>query len=81
MSGAPIFSSEYAMLDVMQGRKALARHLRKHGPVRVVVTMDIREEFGSDDGTSIEFSADVQAIEIVEEPAAMARVRARGEAA
>ena len=67
MSGVPNFSSTYAILDVMRSRKALARYIAKNGPVRVVVTMDLKGENGNDDGTSIEFWADVKAIDIIED--------------
>ncbi len=52
-------NSTYLILDVMKGRKALARRLAKNGPIRVQIVADIVDPFGSDDGTSIEFNCDV----------------------
>lgn len=61
-TGAPKFSSTYAIVDVMKGRKALARHIAKHGPVRVTIVAEITDPYGSDDGASIEFNANVISI-------------------
>lgn len=55
----PRIKSTYALLDVMAGRKALAKHLAKHGPVRVTIEAEIVDPFGSDDGESIEFNCEV----------------------
>ena len=46
----------------MRGRKALARQLAKHGPVRVLIEATITEPFGSDDGTSVEFNCAVHSV-------------------
>ena len=62
MSGPPAITSTYAIVDVMKGRKALARHLAKHGPVRVTIVAELTEPYGADDGTSIEFNANVISI-------------------
>ncbi|OWQ97978.1 hypothetical protein [Sphingopyxis witflariensis] len=62
MSKRPKITSAYAIVDVMKGRKALARHLAKHGPVRVTIVAELTEPYGSDDGTSIEFNANVISI-------------------
>lgn len=59
MAKLPKIQSDFALLDVKRGRKALARHLAKHGPQEVVVKMTLRRVWGNDDGTSIEFQADV----------------------
>ncbi len=62
----PRITSTYAIIDVMCGRKALAKYIDKHGPVRVMVEATITDEYGRDDGDSIEFNADVHSIRIVE---------------
>lgn len=53
------FTSTYCLLDVMKGRKKLAKRLKKDGPLRVIIVADITDEFGLDDGESIEFNCDV----------------------
>ena len=63
---APKFTSAYAILDVMKGRKKLAKHLAKHGPVRVTIEAEITEPNGGDDGTSIEYCMNVLSMEIQE---------------
>ena len=65
METAPQFTSAYGMLDVMKGRKALSKHLDKHGHVRVLIEATITCPFGSDDGTSIEFNMDVSSVKVV----------------
>ncbi len=60
----PKFQSDYGMLDVLKGRKSLAKHLKKHGPVRVLIEATLTEPFGSDDGTSIEFNMDVTSVKL-----------------
>ena len=55
----PKISSTYAILDVMRGRKALAKHLLKHGPLRVTIEAEITDAYGCDDGDSIEFNMNV----------------------
>lgn len=59
------FQSDYGMLDVMKGRKALAKHLKKKGPVRVLIEATLTDPFGSDDGTSIEFNMDVAKVTLL----------------
>lgn len=61
---APAFASTYAIVDITKGRKALAKHIKKHGPVSVVIHATLDGEFGHDDGTSIEFNATVTKIEL-----------------
>lgn len=58
----PVIKSTYAILDVMRGRKALAKHIAKHGPVKVLIEATITEPYGSDDGESIEFNCDVHCV-------------------
>ena len=61
----PRIQSTYAMLDIMRGRKVLAKRLKKDGPARVLIEATITEPFGSDDGTSIEFNCDVHSVKYV----------------
>lgn len=42
-AGLPKLQSTYAIIDVMRGRKALAKRLAKHGPVRVLTEATITE--------------------------------------
>lgn len=63
----PSFTSDFALIDVKKGRKALARYLAKHGPLRATITVEITDPFGSDDGTSIEFNANVLSITLTQE--------------
>lgn len=58
----PPISSDYAILDVMFGRVKLASHLKKHGPVKATIEIEITEPYGSNDGTSIEFNCNVLSI-------------------
>ena len=62
----PRIQSTYGILDVMRGRKALAKHLAKHGPVRVIIEATIAYQYGADDGDSIEFSMDVRSAKLSE---------------
>ena len=63
----PKFSSDYGILDVTKGRKKLEKHIAKHGLVPVIIHANIRDAYGSDDGTSIEFNMSVLSVEIVED--------------
>lgn len=65
----PRIQSTYAILDVMRGRKALARYLEQHGPVRVLIEAEITRPYGPDDGVSIEFDMDVSSVKLVENEA------------
>lgn len=65
--------SDFAILDVKTGRKALAKHFKDRprlGPcpkaMRIPVTIRgyIDCQWGSDDGTSIEFGLTVDAIKL-----------------
>ncbi|WP_420140190.1 hypothetical protein [Sphingomonas sp.] len=60
----PKFHCHYGMLDVEKGRKALSRHLKKHGHVPVTIHAVLTEPFGSDDGVSIEFMMDVREVKV-----------------
>ncbi len=55
----PSFKAYFALLDVTVGRAALAKHIAAGNKVRVNLDLLIDNQWGSDDGTSIEFSGDV----------------------
>lgn len=61
MKSAP-FKSDFAILDVKTGRKALAKRIAKGEKVRVLIDMVIECQHGSDDGVSIEFNGEVQSV-------------------
>jgi hypothetical protein len=61
MQDAP-FKSDFALLDVKKGRQALAKKIAAGGKVRVRIDMVIDCQYGSDDGTSIEFSGEVLSV-------------------
>ncbi len=67
MSAPLKFTSTYAILDVMKGRKKLSKHIAKHGSVRVLIEATITDEYGRDDGESIEFNCHVHGVTIVDE--------------
>jgi len=64
MKKPPRISCTYAIVDVERGRQALAKYLREHGGLPVVIHAVLTNPYGSDDGVSIEFSADVTKIEV-----------------
>lgn len=64
MTKPPRIRSTYAIVDVENGRKALAKHLREQGPMPVVIHAVLTEPYGHDDGVSIEFNATVTKIEV-----------------
>jgi hypothetical protein len=59
----PKISSGYAIVDIEKGRKALAKHLAKHGGLPVIIYAILTDPYGRDDGVSIEFNANVLKIE------------------
>lgn len=61
MKPAP-FKSDFAILDVKAGRKALAKRMARGEKVRVLIDMVIEQQHGADDGASIEFSGTVQSV-------------------
>ena len=62
MKPAP-YKSGFALLDVMTGRAALERRLKKTGkPIRVRVDMTIDEAWGDCDGISQEFTCTVLSV-------------------
>ena len=62
MGRFPKMQSDFALLDVKRGRYALKRYLKANGPQKVLVEMTIQYPAGNDDGTSIEFVADVLSV-------------------
>ncbi len=59
--------SRFAILDVLDGRNALKRHLDKQcGPVEVTIKASITSAWGSDDGVSREFECVVHSVKIDE---------------
>lgn len=61
MKPAP-FKSDFAIIDVKAGRKALAKRMARGEKVRVLIDMVIDRQHGNDDGVSIEFSGTVQSM-------------------
>jgi hypothetical protein len=61
MKPAP-FKSDFAILDVKAGRKALAKRMARGEKVRVLIDMVIDRQHGNDDGVSIEFNGTVQSV-------------------
>lgn len=78
MDNLPQIKSTYAIVDVMRGRKALAKHIKRQGPVRVLIEATLTEPFGHDDGESIEFCADVHSIRYVQALAKIDEIGAVG---
>ncbi|ODP39240.1 hypothetical protein [Sphingomonas turrisvirgatae] len=63
MAKPPRIRSSYGILDVEQGRKALARYLQANAGLPVVIHAVLTDPYGGDDGTSIEFNMQVVKIE------------------
>lgn len=63
----PKITSDYAILDVMKGRVKIASHLKKHGPIRVMVELEVTDPFGGNDGTSIEFNCKVLSMKVAKD--------------
>jgi len=62
----PRITSTYLILDVMKGRKKLAKYLAASGGagLPVIIHATLTDEFGKDDGDSIEFNANVTRVEV-----------------
>lgn len=58
--------STFAILDVKDGREALAKHFEVNGakPLRIQIEADIVSIWGNDDGVSREFQLEVKSAEI-----------------
>ena len=66
MKPAP-FKSEFMLLDVKNGRAALAKRLLAGEKVDVWIKATLQNHpssIGNDDGVSIEFAADVQSVKV-----------------
>lgn len=63
-------SSEFGMIDVKAGRKALAKRIRAGEAVRMVIEMVLEDQtsIGNDDGVSIEFYGTVVSAEEIVAP-------------
>ena len=61
MKPAP-FKSDFAILDVKTGRKALAKRIARGEKVRVLVDMVIDAQGSHDDSGSIQFIGEVQSV-------------------
>lgn len=60
--------SDFAILDVRRGRKKLSKHLDNNGGhVPVTIVGWVTGVWGSDDGTSQEFSVVVHYVDVAEE--------------
>ena len=61
--------SDFALLDVKQGRHALFKRLGYTGrgdarPLQVVITGELVGAWGNDDGTSREFQVNVRSVKV-----------------
>lgn len=65
MSKPPHITSSYAIIDIERGRKALDKYLTKNAGLQVVIHAVLTNPYGSDDGVSTEFCADVLNIEVI----------------
>lgn len=52
-------ASDFLILDVKSGRKALAKHIAKGGKIRLTIDVELDTQHSGDDGVSIEFSGTV----------------------
>lgn len=58
------FKSTLALLDVTQGRSALARSIEKGARIPVIIHGTIHNVWGKDDGTSQEFEVEVDKVKV-----------------
>lgn len=58
----PMFKSDFALLDVKQGRAALEKRVRAGEKIMIRVDMEINSVWSDDDGISREFSCEVKAV-------------------
>jgi len=65
MTTSAPFKSDFALLDVKAGRKALAKRIAKGERIPVVIRGTICGQWSRDDGTSIEFEIGVSSVEEV----------------
>lgn len=64
MSKPPRIKSGYVYLDVTTGRQALAKYLKLHGHLPVVIHATLSTPSSHDDGVSIEFEAAVTKLQV-----------------
>lgn len=77
MTTYPKITSDFALLDVKRGRKALAKHF-KNRPIMgacpqemripITITGYISHQYGADDGISIEFGVRVESVKVGDQP-------------
>lgn len=60
----PQFKSNFALLDVTTGRKALDRYISKGNKVRIVAEIEIDHVWGNSDGISQEFACTVKSVKV-----------------
>ena len=60
----PPFKSNFALLDVETGRKALDRYISKGNKVRIVAEIEIDHVWGNCDGISQEFGCTVKSVRV-----------------
>lgn len=60
----PSIYSDFAILDVKKGRKALAKMVKDGHRFKTKIEMIIDQQNSNDDGVSIEFSGEVIRVEI-----------------
>lgn len=66
MHKTPEITSNFAILDVKVGRKALAKLVeQKKMKVPVIITGDLNCVHSGDDGVSIEFALDVRSVKLM----------------
>lgn len=65
MPSSATFKSDFAILDVKQGRAALTRRVEAGNKVRVLIEAVIDTVYGNDDGVSREFNCIVTSIKEV----------------
>lgn len=56
------FKSNHALLDVTTGRSALSKRIDKGARIPVVIRGFINDQWGGDDGTSIDFVVEVTGV-------------------
>lgn len=59
------FKSDFLLLDVKAGRAKLANQIAAGKKFRALIEVEINDQWGSDDGTSIEFGCDVKSVKLV----------------
>jgi hypothetical protein len=65
MVAVTTFKSDFAILDVKQGRAALTKRVEAGNKVRVLIEAEIDTVYGRDDGVSREFNCIVTSVKEV----------------